>query len=92
MDRRSFLRSGAALAVLSGTTGCLSQLGSGSDDNRAPPVVENSPNGVYVPSHVEGMKMAGMTAAGPYKCARTVSFPHRFLACHRTEQTESGRY
>jgi len=45
---------------------------------REPPVVENRPKAVYVPSHVEGMSMAGMKSAGDYRMALSVTTPHRF--------------
>ena len=43
-----------------------------------PPVVSDRPDAVYVPSHVEGMKMAGMGTAGDLKVALSYSYPHRF--------------
>jgi hypothetical protein len=43
-----------------------------------PELVENRPDAVYVPSHVDGMNMVGMGDAGGAKVAVTYSFPHRF--------------
>lgn len=67
MNRRSFLRSGAALAVVgSGSlAGCTSLFTTGSP--YAPPLVQNRPDAVYIPSHKEGMNMAGMSGAGGKK-------------------------
>ena len=31
-----------------------------------------------MPTHVEGMEMAGMQSSGSYKCALTYTYPHRF--------------
>ena len=75
MGRRSFL-SAAAGAASVGLAGCSGLLESRS--TRAPPLVEDRPDAVYVPTHVEGMQMAGMASAGPYQCALFYSFPHRF--------------
>lgn len=60
MNRRSFLRSGVALAAVgSGTlAGCTNLLSAGSP--YAPPLAQNRPDAVYIPSHKEGMNMAGM--------------------------------
>lgn len=78
MNRRSFLRGGSAIVGGASLSGCLSRLGFGEDESRTPPVVEDPPDAVYVPSHVEGMKMGGTTDAAPYTCALSFSFPHRF--------------
>ena len=61
MNRRRFLRSGAVFATLgsSGLAGCTQLFTTGSQ--YAPPMVENRPDGVYIPSHKEGMEMAGMS-------------------------------
>ena len=69
MDRRSFLRAGTAAStvgagLLAGCSGLFSvQTG---PPGRMPPLPENRPAAVYFPSHVEGMKMVGVseTAAG----------------------------
>lgn len=45
---------------------------------RAPPLADHRPNAVYMPTHVEGMEMAGTQSAGSYKCALTYTYPHRF--------------
>ena len=75
MERRTFLATGAtALGLV--TAGCQ---GLGSDEQRPQPVVlENRSELVYVPTHSEGMGMAGMAAAGRYRFALSYSTPHRF--------------
>jgi hypothetical protein len=78
MQRRQFLRAGAGLALAAAATGCLSRLGFGTRSVGAPPVVEDPPDAVYVPSHVEGMEAVGTAEAGPYDLALTYSYPHRF--------------
>lgn len=89
MRRREVL---GALGVLSfgGLAGC-----SGPFETRsagAPPLPENRPNAVYVPSHVEGMKMAGMQSQAPYRCALAYTFPHRFwlVTGNRREEVTVG--
>ena len=78
MHRRQFLRAGAGLALATPAAGCLSRLGFGTRSVGAPPVVEDRPDAVYVPSHVEGMEMVGTAEAGPYGVALFFSYPHRF--------------
>ncbi|MFB6124006.1 MAG: hypothetical protein ABEJ78_11185 [Haloferacaceae archaeon] len=85
MRRREFLR-GIGAASVAGVAGC-----AGLVETRAanvPPVVENRPDAVYVPSHTEAMKVAGVATKGAYRCALTYSFPHRFwtVSIGRTER------
>jgi hypothetical protein len=75
MHRRRFLAAGAAAASL-GLAGCRSLFQTRSA--RSPPLVSDRPDAVYVPSHVEGMQMAGMGSAGDFQVALTYSYPHRF--------------
>jgi len=75
MHRRKFLAAGAAVTA-AGLAGCRSMFQTRSA--RSPPLVEDRPNAVYVPTHVEGMEMVGMGGAGDYQVALTYSFPHRF--------------
>lgn len=82
MNRRRFL--GAA-----GVAGASTLAGCGLFETRsirAPPVVENRPDAVYVPTHVEGMGMAGMQTAGRYACGLFFSFPHRFWLINSTRR------
>lgn len=75
MDRRRFLATGGALASV-GLAGCRSMFQTRSA--RSPPLVEDRPDAVYVPSHVEGMQLVGTGRAGDYEVALSYSFPHRF--------------
>ena len=75
MRRRTFLAAAAGAGAV-GLAGCSGLLES--QPTRSPPLVEDRPDAVYVPSHVEGMQMAGMDTAGPYGVALFYSFPHRF--------------
>jgi hypothetical protein len=75
MKRRSLLRAGALAGSLS-LAGCSSLM-----ETRAvgvPPIPENRPDGVYHPSHVEGMSMIGMETGGDYAVGLMYSYPHRF--------------
>ena len=74
LSRRAFLAA-AGTAIAGATAGCglLEQ-----ESVRAPPLVQNRPDAVYYPTHVEGMEMAGMGRDGRYRFALTYSFPHRF--------------
>lgn len=75
MHRRRFLAAGAA-ATSVGLAGCRSLFQTRSA--RSPPLVEDRPDAVYVPSHVEGMQMVGTSSAGDFQVALTYSYPHRF--------------
>jgi hypothetical protein len=74
MKRRSFLRA-ASIVGATGVTGCL---GDASEGSNAPPLVEDRPDAVYYPSHIEGMQMAGVGMAGDFTVGLSYSFPHRF--------------
>lgn len=77
MDRRTVLQTDAGLVSTTALAGCLGRV----FETRAfsePSVVENRPNAVYYPSHIEGMEMAGMAKKESLKFALTYSFPHRF--------------
>ncbi len=52
--------------------------GDGGSSGGEPDVIEDRPDAVYMPTHVEGMYMAGTDQQGEYTCALTYSFPHRF--------------
>ncbi|QLH77109.1 hypothetical protein HZS55_07285 [Halosimplex rubrum] len=87
MHRRRFLAAGAAAASV-GLAGCRSLFQTRSA--RSPPLVEDRPDAVYVPSHVEGMEMVGMGSAGDFRVALTYSYPHRFwlVSGDSTEKVE----
>jgi len=74
LRRRAFLGvAGAALAGATAGCGMLEQQSVGT-----PAVLADRPDRVYVPSHVEGMEMAGMAKTGRYRFALSYSYPHRF--------------
>jgi hypothetical protein len=75
LDRRTLLRAGA-VASAGALAGCTEWLLA--SESRNPPLVENRPDAVYYPTHVEGMAMVGAVDAGPYRVMLSYSFPHRF--------------
>jgi hypothetical protein len=78
MRRRRFLAAAGTTVTLS-TAGCAGLFGTTTQSTgRAPSLVENRPDAVYVPSHIEGMEMAGMATSGGYRFSLSYSFPHRF--------------
>ncbi|GAA0259129.1 iron transporter [Haladaptatus pallidirubidus] len=79
MHRRTFLRTGTALAGGTALTGCLESLGFRTQSAwRDPPIVENRPDAVYYPAYMEGMEMYGMAEGGEFCFALMYSYPHRF--------------
>jgi uncharacterized protein involved in high-affinity Fe2+ transport len=76
MRRREFLAAAGGVGLGAGA-GCLGLLET-QRAGREPPVPEYRPNAVYLPSHTEGMEMAGMQSNGRYRCALSYTFPHRF--------------
>lgn len=95
MHRRRFLTATTAgLGSLAGCSGILETRqvddGGSAGDTDEPSVLQNRPDAVYVPTHFEGMAMAGMAKQGDYKCALGFSVPHRFwlVTGTRTEQVE----
>jgi hypothetical protein len=89
MRRRAFLAAGGA-ALGAATAGCQSLLETGS--TRSPPLVDDRPEAVYVPTHVEGMEMVGMATSERYRFGLSYSFPHRFwlVTGDRVRQVEIG--
>lgn len=77
MDRRSVLRAGCGLTATA-LSGCLEGVFKTRSVYAPPPVVENRPDAVYIPTHREGMKMIGTTTKNGYTVALFFSFPHRF--------------
>jgi hypothetical protein len=76
MHRRAFLRTGVAATGAMALPGCAGLL-----ETRAigvPPIPEDRPDGIYVPSHVEGMAMIGTAERGDYAFGLLYSYPHRF--------------
>jgi hypothetical protein len=75
VNRRRFL-AGVGVAGAAGLAGCAGF--STTAYSAEPPLVEDPPAAVYVPSHIEGMEMVGMADAGDAKVAVSYSYPHRF--------------
>jgi len=63
----------AGLGSLAGCSGLFERQSTGE-----PPVLEDRPNAVYYPTHVEGMEMIGMTDAGDRMIGLMYSYAHRF--------------
>ncbi|MFC6941057.1 iron transporter [Salinirubellus sp. GCM10025818] len=78
MRRRDFVE-GIGLAGVAGLAGCAGLVETRSIPS-TPPVLEDRPDAVYFPTHVEGMEMAGMgeSGSGEYAFGLTYSYPHRF--------------
>ena len=72
LSRRHFLGAGIA-TVLGSSAGCIE-----SRSPYAPPVVEDRPEAVYVPSHFEEMAPIGEARSGPLSAVLRYSYPHRF--------------
>jgi len=87
VSRRRFLAGAGALGAAA-TAGCLSSLGFEEQSARVPALVENRPDAVYHPTHVEAMEMVGMGSAGPYGVALSYSFPHRFWTVSGTDTSK----
>jgi hypothetical protein len=78
MNRRAFL-GGTTLAGSLALSGCLGRVGFEEESAwRNPPLVEDRPDGVYVPAGVDEMGTYGTATAGPYAVSLTYTFPHRF--------------
>ncbi|QCC51972.1 iron transporter [Halapricum salinum] len=76
MRRRAFL-GGCAGALSSGLAGCGGLLEERSTGGQ-PPVLDDRPDAVYVPTHIEGMEMQGMQTVGDRKVGLFYSYAHRF--------------
>jgi hypothetical protein len=81
---------GVGATILGSTAGCVGNVSNlfETTPGRAPAIIEDRPRAVYVPTHVEGMKMAGMTTLGDVKVGLTYSYPHRFW----TVENDGGEY
>jgi hypothetical protein len=94
MERRRFLAA-AGLGAAGAASGCLGVFQT--TYSRAPPVLENRPDAVYVPTHREGMAMVGGGSAGDLAVGLTYSYPHRFWVVEKedgsyvTEQVDIGK-
>ena len=88
IDRRTYLRSAGAAAVLAAVAGCLGDEENGEDDDGGDepgadavpdiPMVEDPPDRVYVPTHREQMRMLPPLEAGDLRLAPMLSYPHPF--------------
>lgn len=74
---------GLGTASLAGCSGLLERQSVGN-----PPVVEERPNAVYYPSHVEGMEMIGTKDAGDRTIGLMYSYAHRFWTMNVDATTE----
>ncbi|USZ69814.1 iron transporter (plasmid) [Halorussus salilacus] len=83
MERRDFLRAGATLGI-AGLAGCTG-LFETTSANAPPPVVEDRPDAVYYPTHVEGHGKPAMAEDGRYRLALVYSYPHRFWTIAGTD-------
>jgi len=75
MNRRRYL-AGLGAAGATALTGCGGLLET--QPVGQPSVLEDRPDAVYVPTHVEGMEMIGAASAGRLQLALAYSYPHRF--------------
>ncbi|MFC7156022.1 iron transporter [Halomarina halobia] len=83
MDRRAFLRATGGLAGAAALAGCV---GSGLlDSSRVPPVLDDRPDAVYLPTHREGMGMLGTGKTDDLAVLLGYSYPHRFWNVNGTE-------
>nr|WP_267625194.1 Tat pathway signal protein [Halobium salinum] len=87
MNRRDLLRAAGAAGAVS-LAGCAGLFGTTTTNSREPPLVENRPDAVYVPTHREGMKPIGMARAGDLMVATSYSYAHRFWPV----ENEGGEY
>lgn len=81
-DRRRFLSAGIGV-FLGSIAGCVQ-----SRSPYAPPMVEDRPEGVYVPSHYEEMRLVGIDESGPYTAGLSYSYPHRFWLVSGRDRTK----
>jgi hypothetical protein len=78
MQRRTFLGA-AGLGLTGSLAGCTTVTSLFQTTNsREPPLVEDRPDAIYIPTHQEGMQMVGMGNAGDLKVGLMYSYAHRF--------------
>lgn len=85
--RRLLQSSGLGLAT---TAGCLAELGFTRQSSRVPPLVENRPDAVYHPTHVEAMNHIDTNSTGPYAISLALGFPHRFWTVTGKNRSKVG--
>ncbi|MFT4884136.1 MAG: hypothetical protein ACI8U4_001649 [Natronomonas sp.] len=90
MQRRQYLRAclGVGTTAAAATAGCTDLVETQQVDS-TPPVLENRPDRVYYPTHVDGMKMVGMARSenDEYAVAVTYTYPHRFWRVDSTTES-----
>ncbi|WP_330633515.1 iron transporter [Halocatena halophila] len=77
MDRRTALQAGLML-VCSSTAGCLGSMFETRSVYAPPPLLEDRPKAVYVPTHREGMQRIDTISNGGLTLTVFYSYPHRF--------------
>ncbi|TQQ79858.1 Tat pathway signal protein [Halonotius terrestris] len=85
MNRRTFLAV-AGITASTAVAGCTGDFET--TTSRAPAVLEDRPDAVYLPTHYEEMKPIGMETAGDITVGVMYSYPHRFW----TLENEGGEY
>jgi len=90
MQRRHYLRACLGASGAAGLAGCTDL---GLVETRelpsTPPVLEDRPDRVYFPTHVDGMEMVGAAESddGDYAFALLYTYPHRFWRVDATTTT-----
>ena len=88
MKRRTLLGA-AGLGLTASLAGCSTVTSLFQTTNsREPPLVEDRPDAIYIPTHQEGMQMIGMGDAGDLKVGLMYSYAHRFW----TVENDGGEY
>ena len=79
MERREYLRATAIAGTAGGVAGC-TDLVETREVRSVPPVLADRPDGVYHPTHVDGMETvgAGESDDSEYAVALAYTYPHRF--------------
>lgn len=87
MQRRDYLRACVGAGV-AGVAGC-TDLVETREIPSTPPVLEDRPDAVYFPTHVDGMEMVGMDESddGDYAVALMYTYPHRFWRVDATTES-----
>ncbi|QLD89207.1 hypothetical protein HWV07_09250 [Natronomonas salina] len=90
MDRRQYLQACLGAGTAAGLAGC-TDLGfiETQELPSTPPVLEDRPDRVYHPTHVDGMEMVGQAESdnGDYGFALVYTYPHRFWRVDATTES-----
>lgn len=84
ITRRRALQAGF-LGGATGLSGCLGFFETESVDQQQ--LVQDRPDAVYVPTHIDGMEMVGMASPDDYQIAVSVSTPHQFWLVTGTDRS-----